>query len=289
MAEDVFNNDKKSNKLKYVLLFLLFLAVGTAIGIYGAKKYLDGKEDDTPINEPTNEPKDITKDSSYQDTINNLYKIVNSNTLFYNSKGVNAETMDNGTKLTLIYDILIQNKKFTTETLENNGTGKCDHEFILDPQTANIPSLVCTVYKVSTSEIENKAKELFNDTSINTAVTFKPNSMTCISEEDNYICGNLETPPTTTGSLEIKFEIQKVTLDQDGTISIYDKGYLIDKRDGVDDPNDQYDNYYLHSSDSTKYYYELKSADNLTFRHIFKVDDNTNYYYVRTEVVTNKK
>ena len=66
---------------------------------------------------------------------------------------------------------------------------------------------------------------------------------------------------------------------------IYEKGYLIDNRSNVDNPTDQYDNYYLHSFDSTNYYYELKSADNLTFKHTFKTEDRQNYYYVSTELI----
>ena len=46
-----------------------------------------------------------------------------------------------------------------------------------------------------------------------------------------------------------------------------------------------FDKYYLHSSDSTEYYYELKNADNLTFKHTFVTKDRVNYYYVSSELV----
>ena len=87
------------------------------------------------------------------------------------------------------------------------------------------------------------------------------------------------------GELESKFDVIKVTKDSSGTIIVYEKGYLVDNRSNVNDPFDQYDNYYLHSSDSNEYYYELKSADNLIFKHTFKTDDKENYYYIGTELV----
>ena len=96
-----------------------------------------------------------------------------------------------------------------------------------------------------------------------------------------YICGNIANN-NVTGDLESKFTILKVTKDLDGTIKIYEKGYLLDNRSNVKAQHPGYDNIYLHSTDSTEYYYELRNADNLTFVHTFKENDNQEYYYVGT-------
>lgn len=278
---DISETKSKSNVFKHIIIFIIFLLVGLVLGFYGTSKYLGEKEEEEP-KKSSPETKEITQDSMYQDTINELYAVVNNNTLFYSSKGVNISTLDNNTKLSLLYDYLVNKKMMTTETLNRNEFGACDNGFILDPSSSNLPSLVCTVYKMKKDDFVSVSKMIYNS-EIDTNYNFIPvNGRSCVSVEDTYVCGNTATQPS--GALEIKFDIQKVTLDPDGTIEIYDKGYLADRRDGVDNPNDQYDNYYLHTSDSTTYYYELKSADNVTFKHTFKTDDDTNYYYVSTEV-----
>ncbi len=285
MAEEIakLEKEKKSNFFKYILLFVLFLAVGIVIGVYGAMRYMAKKDNNEPMNNVP-EIKDITNDSVYQNTINSLYSIVNNNSIFYSSKGVDIGSIDNSNKLSLIYQYILSNNEYTKETLNKIDANYCDYNFILDSSgDANIPSLVCTVYKFKKEDVTSLGKKLFNDSTIIVDGNFNPSSTElCVSVDDSYICGNIATAQS--GTLEIKFNIQKVTMNTDGTIEIYDKGYLNDKREGVDNPNDQYDNYYLHSSDSTEYYYELKSADNLTFKHTFKTDDNANYYYVSTEV-----
>ena len=103
----------------------------------------------------------------------------------------------------------------------------------------------------------------------------------CVSDGDFIICGNVVDNSGITGALESKFSVIKVTKDEDGSINIYEKGYLVDNRSNVI-ASGQYENYYLHSSDSDAYYSELRNADNLTFVHKFKTDDKKNYYYVST-------
>lgn len=274
--------ENKGNSFKYILIFIVFLAAGAVIGVYGATNYLN-KQDEEKIETPET-IKDITDDSVYQNTINDLYNIVNNNVIFYSAKGVNIASLDNNSKLSLIYEYVVNNNLYEKTTLSNDGTGKCSYGFILDSSAeTNIPSIVCTVYEIKKADIKNIAKKLYNDDSISIVDSFMPEeNKSCVLSNDKYVCGNTGT--SASGALEIKFDIQKVTLDLDGTIEIYDKGYLADRRAGVDDPNDQYDNYYLHSSDSNEYYYELKSADNITFKHTFKTDDKTNYYYVSTEI-----
>lgn len=279
MAE--VSKDKKSNTFKYIIIFILFLAVGVVIGFYGTTRYFEQKEEEGNSSAP--EIKEITEDSVYQDTIKELYSVVNSNTVFYSSEGLKIADLNNYSKLSLVLQYMDTKSMYEKEALNKNELGNCEYGFVLDPSgTANIPSLVCTVYKYKKADITSVSKKVYN-TDIETNNNFVPEvGRSCVSVEDEYICGNTATPQS--GALEIKFDIQKVMLDPNGTIEIYDKGYLADRRAGVDDPNDQYDNYYLHTSDSTNYYYELKSADNVTFKHTFKTDDNTNYYYVSTEV-----
>ena len=60
---------------------------------------------------------------------------------------------------------------------------------------------------------------------------------------------------------------------------------MVDTRSNIIDPNDGHDNYYLHSSDSNIYYYELKSADNLVFAHTYIMGEDGNYKYNGTAVV----
>ena len=279
----------KSSGFQFAILFIIILAIGINLGIYGTKKYLENKhsaKDDYTVY-PEAEAKDITNDSAYADAISKMHGFVKDNSLFYSSTGINVETMDNGTKLTLAYESIIANKEYTSGTLSVHDNNYCDYNFVVDPTPADssIPTLICTIKNISRDSIVKASKSLFDDETINTNANFNPSSnVSCVVVNNNYVCGNLTNTVIDTGSLQPKFDIIKVTLDTDGTIIIYDKGYLVDKRKGVDNPNDEYDNYYLHSADSTSYYYELKSADNLTFKHTFKTNNNVNYYYVGTEV-----
>jgi hypothetical protein len=142
------------------------------------------------------------------------------------------------------------------------------------------------VTRISIAKLKELNEKLFNDEILDTSVPFNVDlDKKCVIDLNDYVCGNVTNVYGYTGELESKFDILKVTKDSAGTVIIYEKGYLVDNRSNVDNPTDQYDNYYLHSSDSKDYYYELKSADNLTFIHTFKTDDGENYYYVSTELV----
>lgn len=298
MSKEVLNDDgiiikKKGHALRNIIIFLLFMGIGVAIGIYGTTKYLESREVDEPDDtEIQNGPDDITKDEQTKELVDSLYAMLNKDPMFYSAKGVSTRTMDNTTKLTYIYKYLLANNNGTTESIDVPwmGSSTCENDFLLDASTeANPYPTQCTVTKISRSLFSETNKKLFNDTLLDTSVEFRPtNAIKCVVDtvdNNNYICGNVANESGITGELESRFTIQKVTRDDDGTIAIYEKGYLIDKRSTVLNENSQYDNYYLHSSDSNQYYFELKNADNLTFKHTFKSEDRLNYYYVGTELV----
>lgn len=282
---------KSSNHtLRNIILFIIFLAAGFVLGYFGTIKYLEYKENNTPTDDDVADggPKDITEDDQSKDLINSLYATINGDSLFYTSKGINISTLDNTSKLRLVYNNIIAANQVTADTLQSLwwGASNCEYEFVVNASTDPYnPSNECSVSKISRSTFMDTNKKLFNDEILDTSVTFYPTSeKKCIIDPNDgnyYICGNVVNQTGITGSLESKFVIQKVTKDEDGTIVIYEKGYLVDKRSNV---GTEYDNYYLHSSDSTDYYYELKSADNLTFKHTFKTDDRIKYYYVSTEI-----
>lgn len=283
---------KDSHLIKNILIIIIFLALGIGCGIFGTLRYLEYKEqqDVIPTVDETEEgPKDITKDENSKELINSLHSMVNSNPMFYTTKGVAVTTMDNTSKLRLVYDYLVANNIGTNETISSLfvGSMNCANDFITDAGVnTSVSTNVCTVTRITKKEFMEANKKLFNDEILDISVTFSPgNGRSCAVDQESYICGTVTDNSGITGSLESKFVIEKVTKDEDGTIAIYDSGYLVDKRSNVDNPNDQYDNYYLHSSDSTEYYYELKSADNLIFKHTFKTEDQKTYYYVSTELV----
>lgn len=293
LVMEVNDNNKKKNKghtIRNFILFILFLASGIALGYFGTIKYLEYKNN---LNQPDDEvvnngPKDITEDEKSKDLINSLYATINGEVMFYSTKGINISTLDNTSKLKLVYNQLVANKQGISEKLDSLwwGAQNCNYEFLVDPSTdVYNPTNSCTIIRINRSLFMETNKKLFNDEILDTSVTFSPEpGKSCVVDPNNgetYICGNVINQTGITGSLESKFTIQKVTKDEDGTIVIYEKGYLVDKRSTV---GTEYDNYYLHSSDSTDYYYELKSADNLTFKHTFKTDDKINYYYVSTEL-----
>lgn len=283
------NEKKKKNKFKYFIIFILFIGIGVGLGIFGTKKYLEYKEkEDIPVAEEG--PVEITDDVKYQDLIFELKDLLNNDPMFYSTNGVVASSLDNTSRLNLLYSYIINKKMANSEQLDIDyiGASTCKSGvFLLDIN--NDPTIVsnkCSVVRFSTSLLKELNEAIFNDEILDTSVAFNVGlDKKCVVDSTDYICGNITNIYGYTGELESKFDIVKVTKDIDGTIVIYDKGYLVDKRTNVDNPTDQYDNYYLHSSDSKDYYYELKSADNLTFKHIFKTDDNENYYYVSTELV----
>ncbi len=279
-------------KFVYIIIILIFLAAGIGIGIFATTKYLKDKEEKEyvpSVVENEEGPIDITNDENSKDLINNLYSTINGNIMFYNSKGISVSTMDNTSKLKLVYGYLVAKNVGKSEQITSLfvGSTNCANEFVTDPGVnTSVSTNLCTVTRISKAEFMNANKVLFNDEVLDTSVIFSPGrGKSCAVDGDSYICGNVLDNVAYTGELESKFTIEKVTKDEYGTVEIYERGYLVDKRSNVNNPNDQYDNYYLHSSDSKDYYYELKSADNLTFKHIFKTNDKKNYYYVSTELV----
>lgn len=282
---------KKGSKFKYFIVFVLFIGIGVGLGIFGTQKYLEYKEsqDKTPVVEDG--PVDITDNDKYLDAINYMRGIMDGNPMFYSTVGLSATILDNTSKLNLLYDYIENNNLATTETLNIDfiGASTCNAGvFVLDKNidTSLTAPQVCTVSRISVSLLKELSLEIFNDEILDTSVAFNVGvDKKCVVSTDSYLCGNITNISGYTGELESKFDIVKVTKDNTGTFEIYEKGYLIDKRSNVDNPTDQYDNYYLHSSDSKEYYYELKSADNLTFKHTFKTTDNEKYYYISTELV----
>lgn len=280
---------KKMNPvLRNILVFILFFAIGLGLGYIGASKYLKTTDEDLPVEE-TNNLLDITEKEDYQNLITSLLGILDNDAMFYTTKGISISTLDNTSKLRFLYEYIVKNNQYTTETLtsEYYGSTTCLNGFITDEsQDIYTYSTTCTVKRINKSAFVDADKKLFNDDILDTSVNFSPaDGTSCVVDNDSYICGNVTKVTNITGELISVFDVTKATKDVDGTIVIYVKGYLNDKRSNVNNPNDQYDNYYLHSSDSTDYYYELKSADNLTFKHTFRTTDGENYYYESTELV----
>lgn len=287
MAEIDVKEEKSNNAFKYICLFIIFLIIGGVIGYFGTKKYLEHKKENE--NEPVIEegPEDITDLDEYKDLVNKLYAYVDGNTIFYTTKGVEASKMSNEERLSYVYDYLVKNGKTEASTLTAGyGSNNCLNQFAIDPSgTIYSYSNVCSVTSVNRDLFSEVNTQYFNDELIDTSVNFtNSEGKLCIVSENDYICGQELNSELVSGKLEPKFTIVKVTKEE-GTIVIYDKGYLMDTRSTIINPDDGYDKYYLHSTDSTEYYYELKNADNLTFKHTFTSSDRVNYYYVSSELV----
>lgn len=293
VSQEVKENKKSSNIVGNIILIVIFVSIGIVVGIYGATMFLEDKKNNNDVNEEeiVEGPKDITDSEEYRELAESIYLMINKNSIFYSTKGLSSETIDNASKLTLIYNYLVENKQGVPETLNQlyYGANVCNNNFVLDKNVnPSVTSTVCTINKFDKKLFVEASKKIFNNELLDTSVPFTPVAgVRCVADQNTnmYLCGSVVNESGITGILESKFAVQKVTKDDEGTIVVYDKGYLVDKRSNVDNPNDQYDNYYLHSSDSTNYYYELKSADNLTFKHTFKTTDRKNYYYVDTELV----
>lgn len=278
---------EKSNTSKYVIFFIIFLIVGVALGVFFTHKYLNSKEED--VGEPAvNTLNDITNNKDYESIINNLYSVIKDNAIFYSSSGISIDTMDNTYKLRLVYNYITSVNKYPTETLQlvDYSNMSCSYNFLAD---SNGTGSICTITRISTSEFQLGYEKLFNDSNIDVSRGFFIDDFKekqCRMAGTDYICGYYVNKLSATGSLTPKFSIVKVILEDNGDISIYDKGYLVDTRSNVVPTNDGYDNHYLHTSDSTSYYYELKSSDNVTFKHTFKLASDNNYYYSSTVVAS---
>lgn len=291
MTKKEKTSKKKGSKFKYFLIFLFFIAAGVCLGIFGTTKYLEYKdqEDKTPVVDEG--PLDITDNEKYTEQLEDLLSYLNADPLFYDTKGVLASKLNNTSRLILIYEYIVKNELNSTEVLQPYyfGATSCHNGVFATDSLVNTPAestTGCTINKIPTTLFEDINGNLFNDELIDTSVYFDIDiTRKCVLDGENYICGNVKNISGYSGALESNFEIVKATKDEDGTIEIYEKGYLHDKRSNIDNLTDQYNNYYLHSYDSKEYYYELKSSENLTFKHTFKTDDNENYYYLSTELV----
>lgn len=281
---------KKSEKIIKVVLVSLFVFIGLVIGATLTYKFLI-KDDDIETVE-NSELMEITDDNKYTELYNGLLNILDKDPLFYSSKGIDVSKFDNNFKLSLLYRYMLRNNLVTRESIPSIylGAPNCQNEFITDPNETdpNISSNVCTVNKINKQDLSDLNMKLFNSSVVDLSVNFTPFAgVSCVNNNDTYLCGRvLETDKNYTGNLESNFTILKVTKDSEGTIEIYEKGYLNDKRRPTD-PNVkiEYDNYYLHSSDSNNYYFQLDGDKNLTFKHVFKTNDRKNYYYVSSSVV----
>ena len=285
----VDSKKKSNNKFKYIIFSIIFFLVGLSIGVVGASRYLSSKDKEAEKTVTESGPLDITEDKDYQATIEKLLKIMNKNVAFYKSTGLSMGTMSNDTKVKLVYDYLLSNNKVFDEKLDAVSwtATVCNYDFLTeyasnaDGTTYNTG--YCNIQRINLSDINTTYQELFNDNTINLyEPVFIASGKKCVTEGESFLCGKVQDFTGVTGSLDSKFEVIKVTKDDEGTIKIYEKGYLVDTRSNIVNPNDGYDNYYLHSSDSNAYYYELRSADNLTFIHTFKLNEKNNYYYLYT-------
>lgn len=277
--------DKKSKKKKDfrgLLVFILFFAIGAIGAYFGTKYYIEQREEENKKGDPVIEQIDITSKSEYQDIINELYDKIKGNPEYYSTDGITVETMSNNFKYGLLYDSIIATKKYTDEKLPASyiGSNECLTYFLVD----TTDTTGCSIYKIEKSEFDKVYNELFNLTGLDTTVNFNPtNTKYCVSMDSYYYCGNINTLNNTNDGLDTRFSITKVIKDNNGYMYIYDKGYLIDNRSSlIKEPGKE--NYYLHASNSTNYYYELKSADNYTFKHTFKMNEDEEYYYVSSEV-----
>ena len=284
------NRKKKKSKKGFIVIFIfiLFFIIGVISGIFGTKYFFDlNKEGDVGEELVVAKEKEITTKIEYQDTISNLHSYIKNYAEFYNIKGIELTTMDNNLKFRMIYNLVVADKLGVDEqfTTTYYGSGVCDHNFLADYLNQGVPSTVCTVQKYKKSDFLLKYNSIFAKSEFNLDIEYYPlDNKKCISAGEFIYCGNISNLTGITGELSPRFTINKVMMDDDN-IYIYDKGYLIDSRSTVPYVEGQ-TNYYLHSYDSGEHYYELRSADNLTFKHTFKMQEDGKYYYLKTELVT---
>ena len=287
--------DKSSNNnIKYLLCFCIFFILGGVLGIIMTTKYLELQDEDgnnLTMNETENSI-DITGDKEYEATISSLKSIISASPVFYNSNGFKSAEMNKDDMLSYIYKYLISAEKFTDSTLANTywGSSYCENDFLVSYESTDDGSSyslgICELKNMSINDINAAAKSLFGVDNVDVSGDFMATDNTkCIIQGENYVCGLVNPVTGITGELTPKFDTLKVTKEEDGSLIIYEKGYLVDTRSNVVNPDDGYDNYYLHSSDSSAYYFELKSADNLTFKHTFKMNSDRSYYLFSSEVV----
>ncbi len=281
-------NEKGKSSFKYILFFVIFFALGTLLGVVVTKKFLADKKTDEP--EVVNEDIiDITSNVDYKNTIEKLMLTIGDNVEFYDTRGITVSSMPNDFKLRLLYKYILKNNQLGTETMNSTGWGakNCDYDFMVEVLSRDDGTTYfggyCNVNKIPISKFNDTYKNLFNDATLDVSQEILMDGRKCVPIEGSYVCGNVAGSGIT-GELTSKFNVVKATIDKDKVIRIYEKGYLVDTRSNIVNPDDGYDNYYLHSYDNNLYYYELKSSENLTFIHTFNLDNNNNYYYVSTEL-----
>lgn len=281
---------KNESRLLQFVVFIIFFAIGIGVGIYVGAKYLSSKEDNNNVVEdlePVSDIVDITNSDEYSSLVKSLHANINSYKDFYSANGLSVSNMTNDFKLYLTYNYVMKNNLSVPESTAYlwYGSTVCANDFLVDTNEDGTYSTVCTLDRIKLEDMRVSYAKLFGDTGIDLSGSFNPNSNTkCLLEGDTFLCGKVADMVGITGNLTPKFTIVKATKDKDNNIYIYDKGYLVDTRSNVINPNDGFDNYYLHSSDSSLYYYELKNADNLTFKHKFVIDSDNNYHYQSTEL-----
>ena len=272
----------KNNSFKYILCIIIFFIFGTIIGFIGTKYVLESKKESV-VNEDSSGIVDITDTSEYQATIEKLHAFVKDSSIFYSTLGFNPQTVDNNFKLDYAFQIVMASKVYTTETINaiSWDSEVCPYDFLVDILDTGQSTGGCTVYRILRDSINNAYSSTFSGSTLEITDFNSSDGKRCLLEESGYICG-VVSREVSSGVLTPKFSVNKVLKDEDGTIKIYDRGYLEDTRSHVVNPDDGIDHYYLHSADSMDYYYELRSADNFTFVHEFKLDENRNYYYVQS-------
>jgi len=286
-------DNKGKSSFKYIIFFVIFFTIGVSLGVITTRHFLKDKNNDSSNNDNTSEINDgytdITNSLDYKNTIEKLMKTIGGNVEFYDTRGMYISTMPNDLKLKLVYkNILKTNTQFETETLNSSqwGSTTCDDGFTVyslqNDDGSEYLSGMCTVNKVPFTLFRETYSSMFNVGELDLTQEVVVGDKKCVPREDTYLCGDIITDVK--GELSSKFNVIKVTLDDEKNIRIYEKGYLVDTRSNIVNPDDGFDNYYLHSYDSNLYYYELKSSENLTFIHKFKLDGNNNYYYESTEL-----
>lgn len=280
--EVVEKKDKKKADFRGVFLFILFFSIGAVAAIFGTKYFLEQREQENKKGDPVVEQIDITDKSEYQDTINQLYERIKGSSEYYSTQGISVESMSNNFKYGLVYDQVLTNGEYTDEKIPASyvGSPECMTHLLVDAADTT----VCNISKIEKTVMEKTYKDIFGLSNLDTSVAFNPtNTKYCMPVEGYYYCGNVGPISGVTGTLDTRFSITKVIKDTSGYIYIYDKGYLIDNRSSVI-KTEGVANYYLHASDSTDYYHELKSADNYVFKHAFKLGEDDKYYYESSEL-----
>lgn len=275
-------NGKKKKDFRGILLFVFFFTIGAVGAIFVTKYFIEQKQEEEKSGTPVIEQLDITSKSEYQDMINELYDRVKGNAEYYSTEGLTLDTMSPNFKYGILYDQLLTNGDYIDEKIPASyvGSGECLSYFLVDVAD----NTVCSVYKIEKTMMSKVYKDIFNLDELDTSISFNPSSNKyCVPFDSYYYCGNIYSDLVVTGTLDTRFSITKVIKDNSGYIYIYDKGYLIDNRSSLQKVEGDI-NYYLHSSNSVDYYYELKSADNYTFKHTFKMGEDEKYYYVSSEV-----